>query len=58
MSITNIKFEGIDHSDAPDYCDAYIASADKDGEPMTDSEIEDLNDDRQFVYEKLIEKLY
>lgn len=57
MSITNIKFEGIDKSDAPDYSNAFIASADKDGKPMNDSELEKLNDDGQFVYDNLIKKL-
>ena len=54
--INNIVFEGIDHSDAPDYCDAYIVSADYDDREMTDVEIESL--DCCFVYEKLMDHLY
>ena len=56
--ISNIEFDGIDHRDAPDYCDAYIVSADYDGEEMTDEQIELLNEDSQFVYEMLIKRLY
>ena len=56
--ITNIEFGGIDHKDYPDYCDAYILSADYDGEEMTDEQIEMLNEDRDFVYDSLIDYLY
>lgn len=51
--IDNIMFGGIDHNDYPDYCDAYILSADYDGTPMTDDQMDELNEDRYFVYEKL-----
>lgn len=56
--IGNIEFDGIDHKDYPDYCDAYIVSAEYDGEEMTDKQIELLNDDRDYVYEKLMDYLY
>lgn len=49
--ITNVEVDGIDHSDYPDFCDAYIASADYDGQPMTEEQLEEINDDRDFVYE-------
>ena len=56
--ITNIKFEGIDHKDYPDYCDAYIVSAEINGVLMTDEQIEELtNKYPQFVYDSLIESL-
>ena len=56
--ITNVKFEGIDHKDYPDYCDAYIVSADYNGEPMNDEQIEELAQDTGLVYDLLIEYLY
>jgi hypothetical protein len=56
--ISNIKFDGIITNDHPDYSDAYIIDADYDGETMTEDDIELLNDDSQFVYEKLIEHLF
>jgi hypothetical protein len=56
--ISNVYVEGIDHRDAPDYCDAFIASADYDGEPMDDDMLEELNQDGQFVYDAVINQLY
>jgi hypothetical protein len=56
--IDNIEFEGIDPNDHPDYCDAHIISADYDGREMTEDEIEELNNDSGFVYEKLMDFLY
>lgn len=56
--ISNIQFDDIDHSDAPDYCDAHIVSADYDGQPMDNDQIDFLNEDRQYVYEKLMDYLY
>ena len=41
---TNVKIEGIDHNDYPDYCDDYIVYAEVNGVPLTDDEIEELND--------------
>ncbi len=55
--VTNIEFDGIDHKDAPDYCDAYIISADYYNKELSESEIDTLNEDRGFVHEKLIEYL-
>lgn len=51
--ISNVQVEGIDTRDYPDFCDAYIVSADYDGEPMTDEQIDELNQDYQFVYESV-----
>jgi hypothetical protein len=56
--ITNIQFDGIDHSDYPDYCDAYIVSAEYEGREMTDEELDELNENRDFVYEQLWEHLH
>ena len=56
--INNIKFEDIDYSDYPDFCDAFISSAEYDGRDMTEDELDELNEDREFVYEKLLEYLF
>lgn len=58
MGYTNIDFDGIDHSDAPDYCDAYIIAADYNGIPLTEEELDTLNEDSCFVYEALMDYLY
>ena len=54
--ISNIEFKGINHRDYPDYCGAYIASADYDGKEMTKEQIEMI--DADFFYEKLIEQIF
>jgi len=51
--ITNIEFDDVDANDHPDYCDAYILSADYNGREMTEDELEEINQDRTFVLEKL-----
>jgi hypothetical protein len=56
--VDNISFDGIDHRDYPDYCDAFIESADYNGEPMTEEQLEELNDNRYFVYEKVWDYLH
>ena len=57
--ISNIQFEDIDHSDYPDYSDAYVSYAEYDGEEMTDEQLDTLNDEyRDFVYEKLMNHIF
>lgn len=56
--IDNIEFDGIDHRDCPDYCDAYIAYAEYDGREMTEEELDMINDDSSFVYESLMSYLH
>ena len=51
--IDNIEIEGIDTKDYPDFCDAFISSADYDGEPMNDEQIDELNEDGDFLYESI-----
>ena len=40
--IDNIEVDGIDTNDYPDFCDAFIVSADYDGEAMSDAQLEKL----------------
>ena len=49
-NITNIKIEGLNSKDHPDYVDAYIASADLNGKPMTDQQLDELSNDGEFMY--------
>ncbi len=56
-NIVVTEWDGIDHSDAPDYCDAYIVSAERDGVELTDEEIEELNNS-DLKLELLMEHLY
>ena len=56
--IEDIQLDGIDHRDAPDFCDAFIVSACYNGREMTLEELDILNEDRSFVYECLLSYLY
>ena len=49
--LDDIEIDDIDMNDYPDFCDAFIASADYDGKPMTDEQLDELNEDSDFVYE-------
>lgn len=56
--VDHIEFEGIDTKECPDFSDAFISSADYNGREMTDEELELLNENNDFVYEKLIDTLF
>lgn len=55
--IDNIEFEGIDLSDSNDFVDAYISRCDYKGLEATEEELDEINKDRDFVYEELIKHL-
>jgi hypothetical protein len=55
----NVEVEGIDTKDFPDFCDAYIAYAEhEDGTVFTDDELEILNDNKDFVWDAVMKKLF
>lgn len=56
--IEDIEVDGIDTRDYPDFCDAYISSATYKGREMTDAELDRLNEDSDFVYQAVQDKLY
>ena len=57
--IDNVVVNGIDYKDYPDFCDAYIAAADYNGEPMSDEMIEVLNYDyTDFILEQVYSRLF
>lgn len=56
--ITNIEVDGIDTNDYPDFCDAYIVSADYDGEAMSDEQIDILNEDSNFIHDCVYDQLF
>ena len=55
--ITNVEFEDIDYSDYPDFCDAYIVSADLNGVPMNGEQLDALNES-DLRYELLMNYIY
>ena len=59
--IDDVVVEGINHSDAPDYCDAYIASAKYDDpvkgyRDLTENELESL--DSEWVHGRVEEWIH
>jgi hypothetical protein len=60
--IDDIMFDSIDFRDAIDFSDAYICRClieDK-GEwrEATEEELDEINDNSEFVYEKLLDKIF
>lgn len=59
IDICTIEFEGVDSMDYPDFADAFIDDARfKDGSILTDYQLETLNDNREFVYDQLIKRIF
>jgi len=57
--VDNVVIDGIDYNDYPDFCDAYIAEADYDGQPMTEEMLDVLNTDHtDFVLESVYSHLF
>ncbi len=52
-TITDIEVGGIDMSDYPKFCDAYIESALVNGVEATEAELEDMTDCGEFLYEAI-----
>ena len=59
IDVSTIEIDGIDMNDYPDFCDAYMASAQyQDGTELTDDELDALMDKydcltHELVYEQL-----
>ena len=60
--VTNIELGGVDMNDYPDFCDAYVESAEKlDGTPLIDVELEELSELEEtmsYVNENAYESLF
>ena len=56
--IDNIEVDGIDTNDYPDFTDAFISYADYNGKPMTDEQLEALNEDYSFVHDCVYTHLF
>lgn len=58
LDYKSIEVYGIDMNDYPDFVDAFISEACwEDGSPLTDAELDALNEDSSFVYERVIERV-
>jgi hypothetical protein len=56
--ITDVVVDGIDYNDYPDFCDAYIASCLIDGVEATDEQLEEINEDGDFVYNAVLSRIF
>lgn len=58
--VVEMEVDGINTRDYPDFCDAFITSAtwDDTGEPLTEPELAELNEDTGLVYDLVIDRLY
>ena len=60
--VTNIELGGVDMTDYPDFCDAYVESAEKlDGTPLTDVELEafsELEETMDYINSNAYESLF
>ena len=56
--VEDIEIEGVDYKDYPKFCDAFITSADYNGKPLTDKELDKVNDDTDFVHSCVLYWIY
>ena len=56
--VTDVVIAGIDMSDYPKFCDAYIESAKINGVEAKEDECAELQEDYDFFYDKITEELY
>jgi hypothetical protein len=55
--IDNVEVDGINTSDYPDFSNAFIYSADYDGKKMTEAQLDEINDDSDYVYEQVMNQI-
>lgn len=60
MKVINAEIDDLNHGDYPDYCDAFVSYAEhEDGTPLTDEELDTLNDEhRDIVHQLIWDKLF
>ena len=59
INYSSLEIDGIDTRDYPDFCDAYICGGyHEDGTPLTDAELDELNEDSSLVYELTINQIF
>jgi len=56
--VTNLTFGGIRIDDSPRFCDAFIETADYNGIPATEKQLDEMNEDSDFLHEQLQMFLY
>lgn len=56
--LENITVDNIDPSDAPDFSDAYIEYAEIGGVPLTQEELDEVNNFSDFIHDQVFNQLY
>ena len=56
--LTDLEIDGVCMADYPDFCDAYIESADYKGVPMTDKQLDEINDNGDFQHECIMNDIH
>jgi len=56
--LDDVEVDGIDTKDYPDFCEAYISSAVLYGKECTEAQLEEINNDQDFVYQCVLNHLY
>jgi hypothetical protein len=58
-TLIDVEIDGIDMSDYPEFCDAFVTSACfPNGKPLTESQLDKVNEDYDFVYNKTVEYVH
>lgn len=59
-NITDVELDGIDTKDYPKFCDAFICGAAwiTSGVPLTEIELDELNEDYDFVYNQVMDYFF
>jgi hypothetical protein len=63
MKYIDIELNGINTNDYPDFCDAFISSANvlldnEDIREATEKELDELNQDSSYVYDLVVERIF
>ena len=56
--LEDVKVEDIDMKDYPDFCDAFISSATIDGRELTELELNEVNEDYDYLYSQIEKTIY
>lgn len=56
--IEDIELDDIDTKDYPKFCDAFVTSATYNGREMSEDELDELNEDADFIHEEVYKHLY
>lgn len=56
--ITGAVVVNIHHWDSPDFVDAFIESAEYEGRALTEDELDELNENRDFVHSCVMNTLH